>query len=205
MTVMEKPAAAEAAPESLSPLTRGVHHLVFNTDDMKMTIDFYCGVLGMKLVHALKTEGGITSVSKTRGNPPYENIRHYFFDMGNDSVLAFFEMPKNDVPKADRDAVGGMQHTSFVVTKESQYQEMMKRLKQNGVDFYGPIPMGSGPGYSIYFFDPNGIRLEVSCIEVGTPSVIANVKQTKSEILQELKTLHDDPAWLATVTAGLPD
>ena len=84
-------------------------------------------------------------------------------------------------------------------------KEMMKRLKQNGVDFYGPIPMGSGPGYSIYFFDPNGIRLEVSCIEVGTPSVIANVKQTKSQILQELKTLHDDPAWLATVTAGLPD
>jgi tellurite resistance-related uncharacterized protein len=46
MTVMEKPTTAEAAPDSLRPLTRGVHHLVFNTDDMKMTIDFYCGVLG---------------------------------------------------------------------------------------------------------------------------------------------------------------
>jgi hypothetical protein len=125
--------------------------------------------------------------------------------MGNDSVLAFFEMPKNSNPKADRDAVGGMQHTSFVVSKDSEYQELIRRLRANGVDFYGPIPMGSGPGFSIYFFDPNGIRLEVSCIEVGTPSVIDNVTQTKRQILDELKTLHDDPNWLAKVTVGLPD
>jgi catechol 2,3-dioxygenase-like lactoylglutathione lyase family enzyme len=204
MTLLEKTVAMPRF-DKLKPLTRGVHHLVFNTDDMKKTIDFYCDVLGMHLVHALKTEPGITSASKERGNPPYENIRHYFFDMGNDSVLAFFEMPKNSNPKADRDAVGGMQHTSFVVSKDSEYQELMRRLRANGVDFYGPIPMGSGPGFSIYFFDPNGIRLEVSCIEVGTPSVIDNVTQTKRQILDELKTLHDDPNWLAKVTVGLPD
>ena len=122
--------------------------------------------------------------------------------MGNDSVLAFFGMPKNDVPKADRDAVGGMQHSRSWQPRRAGTQEMMKRLRQNGVDFYGPIPMGSGPGHSIYFFDPNGIPLEVSCIEVGTPSVIANVKQTKSQILHELKTFAGASGIVGTVAAA---
>ena len=34
--------------------TRGIHHLALNTEDMKMTIDYYVDVLGMKLVHAMK-------------------------------------------------------------------------------------------------------------------------------------------------------
>src|SRR5687768_18038274 len=36
----------------MAPLSRGVHHLALNTDDMKATMDFYVGVLGMPLVHA---------------------------------------------------------------------------------------------------------------------------------------------------------
>jgi catechol 2,3-dioxygenase-like lactoylglutathione lyase family enzyme len=51
----------------LSPTTRGIHHLALCADDMKATIDFYVEVLGMPLV---------------RGNPPYEEVRHYLFDMG---------------------------------------------------------------------------------------------------------------------------
>ena len=47
-----------------------------------------------------------------RGNPPYGKIRHYFFDMGNDGLLAFFEYPKG-VAQSDRDALGGMQHVAF--------------------------------------------------------------------------------------------
>jgi predicted enzyme related to lactoylglutathione lyase len=37
----------------------GVHHLALNTDDMKMTVDFYVGVLGMQLVHAMKVPPGL--------------------------------------------------------------------------------------------------------------------------------------------------
>src|SRR5262249_8905549 len=72
----------------------GVHHLALNTDDMKMTVDFYVGVLGMRLVHAMKVPPGLGTGPGTRGNPPFEEIRHYFFDMGRDGLLAFFEMPK---------------------------------------------------------------------------------------------------------------
>ena len=61
---------------------------------MKATIDFYVDVLGMPLVHAMKVPPGLGTGPGNRGNPPYERVRHYFFDMGNDSLLAFFEIPK---------------------------------------------------------------------------------------------------------------
>ena len=74
--------------------TRGIHHLALNTDDMRTTVDFYSKVVGMPLVHAMKVPPGLGTGPGNRGNPPYERIRHYFFDMGNDSLLAFFEMPR---------------------------------------------------------------------------------------------------------------
>jgi catechol 2,3-dioxygenase-like lactoylglutathione lyase family enzyme len=52
---------------------------------MKATIDFYVEVLGMPLVHAMKVPPGLGTGPANRGNPPYEQVRHYFFDMGNDS------------------------------------------------------------------------------------------------------------------------
>src|SRR5438477_3402664 len=94
----------------------GVHHLALNTDDMKMTVDFYAGVLGMRLVHAMKVPPGLGTGPGNRGNPPFEEIRHYFFDMGRDGLLAFFEMPKGKKQQGDRNALGAMQHVSFAVS-----------------------------------------------------------------------------------------
>ena len=89
-----------------SPTPRGVHHLALCTDDMKATIDFYGDVLGMPLVHAMKVPPGLGTGSGNRGNPPYEQVRHYFFDMGNDSLLAFFEISERQgsrrQPQRDR-------------------------------------------------------------------------------------------------------
>ena len=49
---------------------------------MKATIDFYVEVLGVPLVHAMKVPPGLGTGPRNRGNPPYEEVRHYFFDMG---------------------------------------------------------------------------------------------------------------------------
>ena len=81
-------------PHGAAVLARGLHHLALNTDDMKMTIDFYAGVLGMPLVHALKVQPGLGTGPVNRGNPPFENLRHYFFDMGGVSLLACFYLPR---------------------------------------------------------------------------------------------------------------
>src|SRR3984885_10918607 len=119
MTTLDIAAPAAASTDSKISYY-GVHHLALNTDDMKMTVDFYVGVLGMPLVHAMRVPPGIGSGPGNRGNPPFEEIRHYFFDMGRDALLAFFEMPKGAKPQGDRDAIAMMQHVSFCVSPASQ-------------------------------------------------------------------------------------
>src|SRR3984893_9258768 len=120
------------------PTLRGVHHLALCTDDMKATIDFYVDTLAMPLVHAMKVPPGLGTGPGNRGNPPYERVRHYFFDMGNDSLLAFFEIPKGKQPPGNRNAIGAMQHCAFVVTAE-RFREVEERLKSHGIDYIGPI------------------------------------------------------------------
>ena len=186
------------------PPSRGIHHLALNTDDMKMTIDFYTRVLGMPLVHALKVPPGVGVGPGNRGNPPFENLRHYFFDAGGDTLVAFFEMPKGAKQLGDRDALAAMQHCSFSLTEE-RFAEMITRLGSADVPIIGPLMVGAGT-HSIYFFDPNGIRLEFS-YQAGDGDdvrVVERWTQTRDEALAELRTMTDDAAWLAEVTAHLP-
>jgi len=178
--------------------TRGVHHLALNTDDMRKTIDFYVDVLGMPLVHAMKVPPGLGTGPKNRGNPPYEEIRHYFFDMGNDSLLAFFEIPKGKEPPGNRNAIGAMQHCAFVVTPE-RFADIERRLARHGLDYLGPIPQLPGL-LGIYFYDPNGIRLEFACQpdDGASQRVVDCVTQTAAELRRELATLPGATAeWLA--------
>ena len=180
--------------------TRGVHHLALNTEDMRTTVDFYTRVVGMALVHAMKVPPGLGSGPGNRGNPPYEEIRHYFFDMGNDSLLAFFEIPRGAEPRAKRDGIGGMQHVAFAVTP-TQLAALLERLRAANVAFDGPINILPGLA-SVYFLDPNGIRLEACCQSAAgeKPSVIASVAQSRAEALKELESI--DPAWAATTIAA---
>src|SRR5258707_15869792 len=84
---------AMAASRSLSseisvaagkPILRGIHHLALVTDNMRMTLDFYVRLLGMPIVHGLRTPSRPAGASHAHGNgaPPYSNIPHYFLDMG---------------------------------------------------------------------------------------------------------------------------
>jgi glyoxylase I family protein len=192
--------------ESRRPTPRGVHHLALCTDDMKATVDFYVDVLGMPLVHAMKVPPGLGTGPKNRGNPPYEQVRHYFFDMGNDSLLAFFEIPKGEEPKGNRNAIGAMQHCAFTVTP-ARLREIEARLKARGIDYIGPIPQLPGL-VGIYFYDPNGIRLEFACqpADGEDPAVIACVRQTKAEARGELAGLPDVSAeWIEARLAALRD
>jgi catechol 2,3-dioxygenase-like lactoylglutathione lyase family enzyme len=158
----------------------------------------------MRLVHAMKVPPGLGTGPGNRGNPPFEEVRHYFFDMGRDGLLAFFEMPKGAKQRGDRNALGAMQHVSFAVSPESQ-KRICERLKAHKVPFDGPLEILPGI-FSIYVFDPNDIRLEFSCQPgngEGEPEIVPLVTQTKDEALKELKTLTEDSAWLNKATAGL--
>lgn len=145
---------AEPRTPLAAPLSHGVYHLALCTEDMRATVDFYVDVLGMPLVHAMKVPPGLGAGPGNRGNPPYEAVRHYFFDMGNDSLLAFFEIPKGKEPAGNRNAIGAMQHCAFTVTA-ARFREIEARLKACGIDYIGPIPQLPGL-LGIYFYDPSG-------------------------------------------------
>ncbi len=188
------------------PFCRGVHHLALCTDDMKRTVDFYVDVLGMPLIHAMRVPPGLGTGPKNRGNPPYEEVRHYFFDMGNDSLLAFFEIPKDKEPAHNRNAIGAMQHCAFTVTA-SRFREIEARLKARGIDYIGPIPQLPGL-VGIYFYDPNGIRLEFACqpADGEQPGVIDCISQTKQEARAELASLPGaTPEWIEKRLSALAE
>ena len=174
--------------------TRGVDHLAIVTDDMPTAMDFYTRVMGFRLVHARRVP-----YEAERWQPPYDNLRHYFFDMGNDSLFAIFEYPKG-LPKQVRDHVGGMQHVAFHVPPD-QFEAMVARVRAAGVHVIGPVPLG-GRFWSAYFLDPFGIRLELATDKSGEKrGVIDSVLQTEEEARAELETLFADPKevekWLA--------
>ena len=174
--------------------TRGIDHLAIVTDDMPIAMDFYTRVLGFQLLHVRRVP-----FEQDRWQPPYDNLRHYFFNMGNDSLFAIFEYPKG-LPRQNRDHVGGMQHVAFHVTFE-KFDAMIERVKSCGVNVIGPVPLG-GRFWSAYFLDPFGIRLEIATSRTETPMTnVESVLQTEEEARGELETLFSDAGevekWLA--------
>jgi Glyoxalase/Bleomycin resistance protein/Dioxygenase superfamily len=99
-----------------------------------------------------------------------------------------------------RDAIGGMQHVAFAVTP-SNFAAIQKRLKKAGVPVDGPIDVLPGL-LSIYFFDPNGIRLEACCQPAARekPRVIRSVAQKRQSARAELETI--EPQWARTTIAA---
>ena len=177
---------------------RGIDHLALNTDDMAATIKFYTEVLGMRLVAVARTlDGG----SDPTGQPPHDNLRHYFFDMGNDSTIAFFEYPKG-TPKGDRDTLAAMQHCAFHVSR-ADFEAAMERLQAQGIPFVGPIDRVVR--HSIYFYDNNGIRLEFTTFPHDDDfETVESLYMTRAEAERELATLYTDPEELRRVLDTMP-
>ena len=198
--------SAEISAARVKPLLRGIHHLALNTSDMRMTLDFYVRVLGMPLVHGLRTPSPPPNAPPAHGvgTPPYKNILHYFLDMGGDSLLAFFEYPKG-LAKADRDTLGAMQHVSFMCGPR-RYREMQERLKANDVVIVaGPLLTIPPAIHSFYFFDPNGIRLEIVCDLEGDEEdlrVIRSCAMPEAELRAQLATISNDKEWIDDIVAA---
>lgn len=178
-------------------LTRGIDHLAIVCDDMLTAMDFYTRVMGFRLVHVRRVP-----FERDRGQPPYENLRHYFFDMGNDSLFAIFEYPKG-LPRQNRDHVGGMQHVAFHVPMD-KFDALIERVKSCGVDVIGPVPLG-GRFWSAYLFDPFGIRLEFATSRAPAAlGVVKSVLQSEEEARIELETLVSEPKELERWLKKMP-
>jgi catechol 2,3-dioxygenase-like lactoylglutathione lyase family enzyme len=209
-TKPEQRVAGSSVPANKPKLLRGIHHLALNTDDLRKTLDFYVHVLGMPLVHGLRTPPRPPNADPTHGHgqgtPPYPEIAHFFLDMGGDSLLAFFEYPKGVAKAVDRDAIGAMQHVSFVCGPK-RYRMILDQLKANGVKIVaGPLVTIPPAIHSFYFFDPNGIRLEIVSDLDGDDEdlqVVRSCGMDEATLRHELASVSDDKVWIDGMIAAM--
>ena len=124
------------------------------THDAAATVDFYTNVIGWKLVHALFND----HVPSTADAFPYV---HLFFQLPDGSTVAFFESVDLPRPPAEppHPAYPIFNHFAWKVASPSEVESWKAFLESKSIDYIGPVDHGICS--SIYFFDPNGIRLEV--------------------------------------------
>ena len=147
--VLERPEAGAARP----PCPQSLHHAAFVTHDAAATVDFYTNVVGWKLVHALFND----HVPSTADAFPYV---HLFFQLPDGSTVAFFESVDLPPPaEPSHPAYPVFNHFAWKARSPSEVESWKAFLEAKSIDYIGPTDHGICS--SIYFFDPNGIRLEI--------------------------------------------
>ena len=125
---------------------RGLHHTALISSDVEATVAFYQGVLGFPLTELID-------------NRDYPGSSHFFFDIGNSNLLAFFDFPGLDVgPYAE--VLGGLHHVAISV-EPRRWEALVAKLTEAGVDH------AVHSGVSVYFRDPDGARIELIADPLG--------------------------------------
>jgi catechol 2,3-dioxygenase-like lactoylglutathione lyase family enzyme len=125
----------------------GIHHLALLCSDVERTIRFYQDLLGFPLVELFE-------------NRDYRGSTHLFFDLGHDNTLAFFDFPGLDLgPYAE--LLGGLHHLAISVDR-AQWEAARIRLGDAGIATHVDSDV------SLYFADPDGVRLELIAEGLGS-------------------------------------
>ena len=134
------------AGERPASTARGLHHTALISSDVERTVRFYQDVLGFPLTELIE-------------NRDYPGSSHFFFDIGNGNLLAFFDFPGLDVgPYAE--VLGGLHHMAISV-EPARWEALVGRLTEAGV------PHEVHSGVSVYFRDPDGARIELIADPLG--------------------------------------
>jgi lactoylglutathione lyase len=154
-----------------------IHHVAYRCKNAKQTAEWYRKYLGMDYQLAFAED----QVPSTKAPNPY---MHIFLDAGNGSVLAFFELaglPDGNMGR-DPQTPDWVQHLAFQVDSEDTLKAVKARLEADGIDVVGITDHTLFR--SIYFFDPNGHRLELA-IDTSTPELVRRAAAVKDEMLDE--------------------
>jgi catechol 2,3-dioxygenase-like lactoylglutathione lyase family enzyme len=152
-----------------------IHHVAYRCKDAKQTADWYADVLGMTFTTAFAED----HVPSTGAYDPY---MHIFLDCGGGNVIAFFELPNQPEMGKDPNTPAWVQHIAFEVADLDALLAAKAHIEAQGIDVVGPT--FHGIFRSIYFFDPNGHRLELAC-NIGTAEQHAELKRVAPLMLQE--------------------
>ena len=166
-----------------------LHHVVYRCNDAKETAAFYTDILELEYAMAVSED----HVPSTGEQTPYF---HLFFEMKDGSSVAFFEPPASPPMQKDPNTPDWVQHLALEVESEEELFRMKKKIEDAGVDIIGPTDHGFCT--SIYFFDPNGHRLELTH-QKGTPEMMAELRRTARPMLEkwdQSKDVQRDAAWI---------
>ena len=162
---------------------RKLHHAAYRCRNADETVAFYTRVLGLKFAHAIRNE----HVPSTGEFYPH---LHVFFEMGDGSYIAFFELPTEQEMGKDPNTPSWVQHLALEIEDRAAQQAYIQRLREHGVEFIGPTDHGFVQ--SIYFFDPNGHRLELT-YRSDRPGELAEAETEAQVLLRRWKS--DRSAW----------
>lgn len=151
-------AEAETAKRPGVPGVKRLHHYAFRCRDSEETRAFYEDILGMKLGIFLR----IPHYEKPGDVPPFT---HLFFEMDDGTYVAFFDLGDDNISKYCPDTYDWVNHLALEVEDRDALMTYKKRLEDAGVAVKGPKDHHFCE--SIYFYDPNGIRLELSRYKKG--------------------------------------
>ena len=158
-------------------------HVAYRCKDAKETVDWYGRVLGMKYKNAFSED----HVPSTGAYDPY---MHVFLDCGGGNVLAFFELPNQPAMSRDLQTPEWVQHLAFEVSDLEILLAAKDHIQGQGIDVLGPTFHGIFK--SIYFFDPNGHRLELAC-NIGTTEQYAELERVAPLMLDEWSQTKQAP------------
>ncbi len=152
-----------------------IHHVAYRCRDAKETVEFYRDMLGMEFQLAIAED----KVPSTGEPDPY---MHVFLDAGMGNVLAFFELPTKEAMGRDQNTPAWVQHIAFEVESLEALIAHKTKLEEAGIEVVGPTNHGIFD--SIYFFDPNGHRLELAANK-GTTEQLQQLKDVAEDMLAE--------------------
>ena len=164
-----------------------IHHVAYRCKDAKETVEFYQRTLNMKFVLAIAEN----EVPSTKAPDPY---MHVFLDAGMGNVLAFFELPNSEEMGRDQNTPLWVQHIAFEVADMEALLASKNHLEEQGLEVLGPV--NHGIFKSIYFFDPNGHRIELAT-NIGTEAQMQQLHEVAPAMLQEWSVTKRAPAHAA--------
>jgi catechol 2,3-dioxygenase-like lactoylglutathione lyase family enzyme len=170
----------------------GIHHAAYRCRDAQETVEWYARVLGMDYVTAFAED----TVPSTGAHDPY---MHVFLNAGGGNVLAFFELPGQPAMGRDPNTPAWVQHLAFKVPSVDALLAAKAHIEAQGVDVLGPTH--HGVFQSIYFFDPNGHRIELTA-DIGTPEQYAELKRVARPMLDEWSVTKKAPRHADWLHAG---
>jgi catechol 2,3-dioxygenase-like lactoylglutathione lyase family enzyme len=156
-------------------LIQKIHHVAYRCKDAKETVEWYVKYLNMDFILAIAED----LVPSTQAPDPY---MHVFLNAGAGNVLAFFELPNSPEMGKDPNTPEWVQHLALQVGSLDELLAAKARLEADGIEVIGPTDHTIFK--SIYFFDPNGHRLELA-VQTSTPAMDKALNQVKWDMLNE--------------------